>query len=225
MLAESFETVPPPGWHAAMPPAARSTGGSGVLKRGFDLIAASLLLTALLPTLLGVAVMIKLTSSGPVLFWQYRRGLHSKPFRICKFRTMYHIDCDPDCTAQSARNDRRVTPVGGLLRRYSLDELPQILNVIAGDMSLVGPRPHAPGTAIGGRPLAEIAPDYLMRYQVKPGITGWAQISGSRGMLETPQQLFDRLALDLYYSQHRSFALDLKILLKTLPYVANGSAW
>jgi lipopolysaccharide/colanic/teichoic acid biosynthesis glycosyltransferase len=177
----------------------------GALKRGFDLVVASVLLVCVLPAFLGIAALIKLTSSGPMLFQQHRRGLNNTTFRILKFRTMYHRDCDPDCKTQSQRYDRRVTPVGRILRRYSLDELPQILNVIIGDMSLVGPRPHAPGTAIGDRLLPEISPDYLMRYQVKPGITGWAQVNGCRGILETQTQLSDRVAHDIYYIHNRSF--------------------
>jgi polysaccharide biosynthesis protein PslA len=203
----------------------RQIDGGETLKRGFDIVAAGLLLALVLPAFLGIAMLVKCTSSGPVLFRQNRRGLDNTTFRIFKFRTMYHRDRDPDCKAQTQHFDRRVTPVGRVLRRYSLDELPQILNVIIGDMSLVGPRPHSPNTAIGDRLLPEIAPEYLMRYRVKPGITGWAQVNGHRGILETREQLSDRVAHDLYYIQNQTFLFDLQILLKTLPCVTSGAAW
>jgi polysaccharide biosynthesis protein PslA len=223
-LSPSMTTLPPD-WLAATDSQSRPFDTGEAFKHGFDIIAASLLLILVLPAFLGIAMLIKCTSSGPVLFWQNRRGRNNTIFRIAKFRTMYDSDRDPDCKSQTQRRDRRVTPVGRVLRRYSLDELPQLLNVIIGDMSLVGPRPHALNTAIGSRQLPEIAPDYMMRYQVKPGITGWAQVNGHRGILETPEQLYDRVAHDLYYVRNRNFMFDLRILLKTVGCVSSGTAW
>jgi lipopolysaccharide/colanic/teichoic acid biosynthesis glycosyltransferase len=185
-------------------------------KRLGDIILASLLLVALSPCLLLIAALIKTASPGPVLFTQLRRGENGSTFRLYKFRSMFLAATDHDCAAQSSRDDPRVTAVGAVLRRHSLDELPQLLNVLFGQMSIVGPRPHALGTNINGRPLQEFSAHYAARYAIKPGITGWAQVNGCRGILDTPDQLRSRISYDLYYIDNWSFMLDLKILLLTV---------
>lgn len=162
-----------------------------------------------------IALLIKLTSSGPVFFVQERRGQNGVIFRCFKFRTMSHQTADYACLAQTSRNDTRTTRIGRVLRKTSLDELPQLCNVILGNMSLVGPRPHALGINIGGRPVSEIAENYHLRFQVKPGITGWAQVNGSRGILDTEEKVKRREAFDLYYIDHWSLWLDVKTLLRT----------
>ncbi len=183
-----------------------------LLKRGLDLIvsvAATLLLT---PMMLIVAAWIKLDSRGPILFQQVRDGYNNKPIKVLKFRTMVvHEAKGPFC--QATRDDPRVTRVGRILRRTNIDELPQLLNVIQGDMSLVGPRPHAisHNEMYEGR-IARMA----RRHNVKPGITGWAQVNGLRGETDTLEKMQARVEHDLYYIDHWSFAFDLKILVKTI---------
>ena len=178
-----------------------------LLKRGLDLIvsvAATLLLT---PMMLIVAAWIKLDSRGPILFQQVRDGYNNKPIKVLKFRTMVvHEAKGPFC--QATRDDPRVTRVGRILRRTNIDELPQLLNVIQGDMSLVGPRPHAisHNEMYEGR-IARMA----RRHNVKPGITGWAQVNGLRGETDTLEKMQARVEHDLYYIDHWSFAFDLKI--------------
>jgi Undecaprenyl-phosphate glucose phosphotransferase len=182
-------------------------------KRALDL-AVSLVacVTFFLPLFVIVAAAIKLESRGPVLFRQPRRGFNNVNFTVFKFRTMYTCQTDLFSDRQTSRGDPRVTRVGRWLRRLSIDELPQILNVLRGEMSLVGPRPHALNTRVEGELLSDAIGDYLMRYQVKPGITGWAQINGSRGELLTREDLRRRLAYDLAYIQYWSIWFDLKIM-------------
>jgi lipopolysaccharide/colanic/teichoic acid biosynthesis glycosyltransferase len=196
-----------------------------VVKRVED-IALGLLMMVLFSWLLAlVALAVKLTSPGPILFTQERRGKNGRPFRCYKFRTMYHRSSDHVCREQTRRNDPRVTPVGRVLRKLSIDEMPQLINVIRGEMSLVGPRPHAFGTNIDGRLLHEIDADYLNRYQVKPGITGWAQVNGSRGILSSDEQVHRRVDLDLAYIANWSFALDMRILVRTVTCVFDKAAF
>jgi polysaccharide biosynthesis protein PslA len=142
-----------------------------------------------------------------------RRG---KPFKMYKFRTMFANEQDEDAIKQSQRNDPRITRFGSVLRRYSLDELPQIFNVLRGDMSFVGPRPHAFRTNINGHALPEICDLYLQRYKVRPGITGWAQVNGHRGVLAESDDLLFRLDYDLYYIQNRSLIFDIRIFAITV---------
>jgi exopolysaccharide biosynthesis polyprenyl glycosylphosphotransferase len=194
---------------------AMSEGGL-LAKTAFDMTAAALLLIGILPTLVAVAIAIKLETRGPVLFRQPRIGYANQPFSVFKFRTMYHDMTDMMAARQTERGDPRVTRVGRLLRRLSIDELPQLLNVLRGDMSLVGPRPHAPHTNIDGYLLQGMVSDYVRRHRVKPGITGWAQINGSRGALRTPEQLKRRVRLDLIYIARWSLWLDIRILVLTL---------
>lgn len=174
------------------------------------LAAVALLLAA--PLMLFIALAIKLDSQGPVLFGQRRYGFNNNEFLVYKFRTMRVDACGADDTRQATRNDPRVTLVGAFLRRTSLDELPQLFNVLKGDMSLVGPRPHA---IAHNEQFATMIDDYLSRHRVKPGITGWAQINGLRGEIDSPRKMQLRVQHDLYYIDNWSLLLDLKILLLT----------
>ncbi len=187
-----------------------------VRKRLFDLIAASALLVFLLPVLAAIALAIKIDSPGPVLFRQRREGMANKAISVFKFRTMYHDQSDPTCRQQSSATDPRVTRVGQFLRRTGLDELPQLLNVVSGEMSLVGPRPHAIAMRTAGYSSAELIPAYGRRQTMRPGITGWAQIHGSRGPVETPEMLRERVAYDLHYIDNWSDVVDLKIIAITV---------
>jgi polysaccharide biosynthesis protein PslA len=185
------------------------------LKRSMDLLVAGLLTLCAAPVMLAIAIIIKLTSSGSVIFRQERIGFEGSVFEILKFRTMYEHLADPLAERQSLKQDERVTRFGRLLRRTSLDELPQFLNVLAGDMSLVGPRPHALGMTANGIPLEIADPRYNLRHKAKPGVTGWAQVNGCRGAVATVDQVVRRVDHDLYYIENWSLALDLKIICRT----------
>jgi Undecaprenyl-phosphate glucose phosphotransferase len=181
-------------------------------KRCFDIVAASSITVLTLPLLLLIALAIRLDSPGPVLFRQRRYGFNQQAFRIFKFRTMTTTD-DGGIIIQARRNDPRITRIGRMLRRYNLDELPQLLNVIAGQMSLVGPRPHA--LAHDQEFQRKIAL-YARRHNVKPGITGWAQVNGLRGMTDTDEKMARRVAFDHWYIDNWSFWLDIAILFRTV---------
>jgi Undecaprenyl-phosphate glucose phosphotransferase len=181
-------------------------------KRTFDIVAASLILLVTAPLMVLVALAIRLDSPGSVFFLQRRYGFNQKAFRIFKFRTMTTAD-DGDIVRQATRDDPRITRVGRFLRRYNLDELPQLLNVIAGQMSLVGPRPHA--LAHDHEFQRKIAL-YARRHNVKPGITGWAQVNGLRGETDTDEKMARRIAFDHWYIDNWSLWLDLGILLRTV---------
>lgn len=173
---------------------------------------ATALLAALSPVLICIALAIRFTSSGPVLFRQSRNGKDMVPFELLKFRTMYCHTPDPS-VVQAQRGDARITPIGKILRSTSLDELPQLLNVIRGEMSLIGPRPHAvEHDAYYG----ELVPDYRSRFQVRPGLTGYAQVSGARGATPQIEDMERRIDLDLYYIRTASLSLDCRILLRTV---------
>jgi putative colanic acid biosynthesis UDP-glucose lipid carrier transferase len=187
-------------------------GGSGVLKRLSDIVLASLLLLMTLPVMLLVAAAIKLTSPGSIIFKQRRYGLDGEEFMVYKFRTMT-VSEDGDEVRQATRNDSRVTPLGQFLRRYSLDELPQLINVLQGRMSVVGPRPHAVAHNETYRGLIE---GYMIRHKVAPGITGLAQVNGCRGETASVEEMKKRVHYDLEYLRHWSLGLDLKIILRTL---------
>lgn len=181
-------------------------------KRAFDIGVAALAGLLLLPLLLLIAALVRLDSPGPVLFRQRRHGFNQAAFRIFKFRTMSTTD-DGTVIVQAKRNDPRITRIGRVLRRYNLDELPQLLNVLAGDMSLVGPRPHA---LAHDREFERKIALYARRHNVKPGITGWAQVNGLRGETDTDEKMAARVAHDLWYIDHWSFSLDLAILFRTV---------
>jgi Undecaprenyl-phosphate glucose phosphotransferase len=192
------------------------THGQALRKRMLDLLLGSILLLMLFPVLTVIAVAIKLDSPGPVLFRQPRLGFNDRSFTVLKFRSMYANTSDLMAARQTSRQDPRVTRIGKWLRKLSLDELPQLFNVIAGDMSLVGPRPHAPHTRAGGQLLKDVMAEYIVRHQVKPGITGWAQVNGSRGELVTTEDLRRRVSYDLEYIQKWSIWLDVKIIALTI---------
>jgi Undecaprenyl-phosphate glucose phosphotransferase len=181
-------------------------------KRAFDLLFASIALLLLTPVLAAVALLIKLDSAGPVFFLQHRYGFNQKPFRIIKFRTMRTLEDGP-VVNQAKKDDPRVTRVGAWLRRWNLDELPQLFNVIKGDMSLVGPRPHA---LSHDREYEQRISVYARRHNVKPGITGWAQIHGFRGETDTDDKMQSRVEYDLHYIDNWSLGLDLQIMIRTV---------
>ncbi|WP_175767015.1 undecaprenyl-phosphate glucose phosphotransferase [Burkholderia cenocepacia] len=200
------EILGEPAISLAAPPLSR---GARVAKAIFDRAFAATVLIALMPLLLVIAAAIKLTSPGPVLFTQKRRGGDGQTFDIYKFRTMrVHVE-QPGTVVQAQRDDPRVTKVGAFLRRTSLDELPQFINVLFGDMSVVGPRPHAVEHDAQYRTLVD---GYIHRYRIKPGITGWAQVNGLRGATERLENMQSRIEYDLYYLRNWSFALDLRII-------------
>lgn len=180
-------------------------------KRLVDIVGASIGLLMLMPLMLLSAVAIKADSSGPVFFRQRRKGFNAKQFPIFKFRTMTVME-DGATVVQAKRFDRRVTRVGGVLRRSSIDEVPQLINVLRGEMSLVGPRPHA---LAHDDHYGDVLSEYAYRHHVKPGITGWAQVNGYRGETARVEQMKGRVDCDLWYINNWSLALDLKILILT----------
>jgi len=187
-------------------------------KSAFDRVFAFILVIFIMPVLLLIGLAIRLESSGPILFYQTRIGRNGRPFTIYKFRTMYH-HCDEDSlngARQAHRNDPRITKVGKWLRKFSLDELPQLLNVLEGEMSLVGPRPHPLETRAAGRRFDEVVEDYALRHRVRPGITGWAQACGWRGETPTVHQIEQRVAHDLYYIDNWSLMFDIRIIILTV---------
>jgi Undecaprenyl-phosphate glucose phosphotransferase len=193
------------------------------VKGQFDRLLAGFLLVLLLPTMAAIACLIKLDSRGPVFFRQKRLGFNNQPFDVLKFRTMtIGNDLEPG-VRQAQRDDRRVTRVGRFLRRSSLDELPQLFNVLRGEMSLVGPRPHPIWARAdelwpdqGDLPLDAIFSEYASRHRMKPGITGWAQVCGYRGETETPDKMARRVEHDIFYIDNWSLWLDVRILVRTL---------
>jgi Undecaprenyl-phosphate glucose phosphotransferase len=192
------------------------SGVDAALKSLEDKVLTFLILALTWPLLLLIALAIKLDSPGPVFFRQPREGFNNKPFRVFKFRTMYHNRAEVEAINQASRDDPRVTRVGRILRRTSLDELPQLFNVVQGDMSLVGPRPHAASTRAGGRLFSDVLASYAARHKVKPGITGWAQVCGWRGETDTEEKLVKRFEHDIYYIENWSLAFDFYILFRTI---------
>lgn len=183
-----------------------------VRKRAFDVSLVVLSAPVWLPVLGLLALAVRLDSRGSSFFRQQRTGLNGRLFSIYKFRTM-HDTATGDFKLQSKKNDNRHTRIGRLLRRTSLDELPQILNVLTGDMSLIGPRPHA---RYHDELFAHYANGYAERFRVRPGLTGWAQVHGQRGLLQTKEQLQARTDFDNHYIENGSFGMDIKILFKTV---------
>ncbi len=192
-----------------------------LLKGIFDRLAGVVAFLLFAPVMLGCAVMIKLTSPGPVLYRQKRIGYRNNMFNVYKFRSMHLTDCNKITLTQ--RGDARVFAFGHLMRRLSLDELPQLFNVIRGEMSLVGPRPHMREAKAGDQLYYDVVLDYASRHRVKPGITGWAQVNGWRGPTETDHAIRTRVEHDLYYIENWSFWLDLKILFRTVTGGFSGS--
>ncbi len=186
------------------------------VKSAFDRVAASILLVFFAPLMLVIAMGVRVSSPGPILFRQSRLGFNQQPIDVFKFRSMYADRCDApaaDQVKQAIRDDPRVTPLGSVLRRTSLDELPQLFNVLRGEMSLVGPRPHA---IAHDEYYAALIDGYLGRQRAKPGITGWAQVSGCRGEIHSLEDMRRRIELDLYYIDNWSLWFDLKILVRTM---------
>jgi lipopolysaccharide/colanic/teichoic acid biosynthesis glycosyltransferase len=186
-------------------------------KRAQDLVfgACALILLALPMALIALAV--KLDSPGPVFFRQRRQGFNNEEFVVWKFRSMRHDQRDLRAIRQVSHGDPRITRVGQIIRRTSLDELPQLFNVLRGEMSLVGPRPHAPGMKTGDVPSAMLVGHYAHRHRMKPGMTGWAAVNGSRGPVDTPELVRQRVELDIAYIERQSFWFDLYIMAMTLP--------
>jgi lipopolysaccharide/colanic/teichoic acid biosynthesis glycosyltransferase len=210
--------------HAAAPrtgtrvlqPSANLLGWQGSAKRLFDILVSGLAIIALMPLFVLVALAIKLESQGPVLFVQQREGKGGNLFRALKFRSMRRDDCDVTGVQQTILGDSRITKVGAFLRRTSIDELPQLFNVLRGDMSLVGPRPHVRGMQAGGREYRALVPYYDLRLTVAPGLTGWAQANGLRGPTTNADLARQRVDYDLDYIENFSFWLDLKIVWLTV---------
>jgi len=180
-----------------------------------DKVISAIALTVLAPVMLAVALAIKLESKGPILFRQKRYGFNNELIEIFKFRSMYHEQRDNNASRLVTRDDPRVTNIGKFIRRTSLDELPQFFNVLRGELSLVGPRPHATQAKAADRLYSDVVDGYFARHRVKPGITGWAQINGWRGETDTAEKLQRRVEHDLYYIENWSLALDLYILART----------
>jgi polysaccharide biosynthesis protein PslA len=192
------------------------SGLDRIIKRFEDIALLLILLPLALPILLIAAAAIRLDSAGPIFFRQEREGFNNKSFRIFKFRSMRTEQLEYTDITQASRNDPRITRVGAFLRKTSIDELPQLLNVLSGDMSLVGPRPHAASTRAGNRVFGEIVTTYAGRHNVKPGITGWAQVNGWRGETDTEEKLIKRLEHDLHYIENWSVGFDFYILIRTV---------
>jgi lipopolysaccharide/colanic/teichoic acid biosynthesis glycosyltransferase len=197
-------------------PGATIARRDAVIKRAMDVVLALVGLAITSIPMLLIAVAIRLTSKGPALFCQQRIGLNGRRFLMLKFRTMHHTLEQGGSFRQATRDDPRVTGFGALLRHTSLDELPQFLNVLAGSMSLVGPRPHAPGTCAAGRPFEAIAVHYAARHCVQPGMTGLAQVRGWRGETDTEEKFLRRVDSDLEYIATWSPRRDFLILWRTI---------
>ena len=187
------------------------SGAQRLVKRIMDIVLAAMALIFFLPVMTLAAIAIKIDGPGPVIFRQYRKGFNGRQFVIFKFRTMT-VQENGSTVVQVTREDPRVTGIGRLLRSASIDELPQLLNVLRGDMSLIGPRPHA---LAHDSYFENVLSDYAFRHHVKPGITGWAQCNGARGATPSIEHISERVKLDLWYINNWSFWLDIQILIKT----------
>jgi lipopolysaccharide/colanic/teichoic acid biosynthesis glycosyltransferase len=206
---------------ALVPQAAPHPAAHSGAKRALDLVVAVPALILLSPAMLVIAALIALDFRGPVLFRQTRTGLNGRLFDIFKFRTM-NVCENGARIEQVHRNDPRVTRLGRLLRRTSVDELPQLINVIKGEMSLIGPRPHA---LAHDRLYTALIENYALRQCVKPGISGWAQVNGHRGETPALADMRARVEHDLWYARHQNFALDVKILVRTAFEIFRRNAW
>ncbi|GAA3912753.1 undecaprenyl-phosphate glucose phosphotransferase [Litoribacillus peritrichatus] len=188
------------------------SGLNAWLKRAEDIIGSLVILSGIAIPMLVIAMGIKLTSRGPVIFKQHRYGLDGRPIEVYKFRSMTVCE-NSEVVTQATKNDMRITPFGGFLRRTSLDELPQFINVLQGRMSIVGPRPHA---VAHNEEYRVLIPGYMRRHKIKPGITGWAQINGWRGETDTLEKMEKRIEHDLHYIHHWTLWWDVKIIIKTV---------
>ena len=186
-------------------------------KRIQDVCIGALALVILSPIMLAVAVAIRIDSDGPIFFRQIRHGFNNQPFACWKFRSMRCDMTDHKAAQQVQMNDPRVTKVGRFIRKTSLDELPQLFNVLIGNMSLVGPRPHAIGMKTGDVESEKLVADYAHRHRIKPGMTGWAAINGSRGPVQTSEHVQERVAYDIDYIKGASFWFDVYIMAITIP--------
>ena len=186
-----------------------------VSKRIFDLVVGTLALIALSPLMVAAAIAVKATSKGPIFFRQKRFGFNNEVISVWKFRSMYVDLCDADVKQAVTKGDPRVTPVGRFIRKTSIDELPQLFNVLTGELSLVGPRPHAIMAQTENRMWDNVVDGYFARHKVKPGITGWAQINGWRGEIDTPEKIRKRIEHDIFYIENWSILFDMKILALT----------
>lgn len=217
------------GWHGDRRTMVVASGtmplGDRIVKRALDVIVSICGLTLLSPLLLGIAIAIKLESKGPIFFMQNRVGRDNKLFRMFKFRSMFTELCDSNATQLTTRNDARVTKVGNFIRRTSIDELPQLINVLLGDMSIVGPRPHPLSAKAADQLYWDVDPRYRHRHSMKPGITGLAQVRGFRGNTERTEDLTNRLQADLEYLAQWSIWRDLGIILKTFLVIRHTNAF
>ena len=186
------------------------------IKRVIDVVGAFFGLLVLSPVFLLIAVLVKLESKGPVFFRQLRTGLNEIPFEILKFRSMHTDLCDTSGVRQTIDNDPRITPLGRILRKTNLDEMPQLWNVLIGDMSLVGPRPHVPDMLAAGRNYAELVQGYEYRHLMRPGLTGLAQARGLRGPTAHRWLAIRRIVCDVEYVRQFSLLLDIKIIVRTV---------
>jgi putative colanic acid biosynthesis UDP-glucose lipid carrier transferase len=189
------------------------TGATRIIKAIEDRVLAFIILILISPLMLAIAIAVKATSPGPVYFRQKRNGWNGSVIKVYKFRSMYMHQEDDGQVTQATQGDPRITPLGRFLRRTSLDELPQFINVLQGRMSIVGPRPHA---VAHNDYYKQHLPRYMLRHKVKPGITGWAQVHGLRGETDTLEKMEKRVEYDLYYIEHMSLWLDLKIMVMTV---------
>jgi Undecaprenyl-phosphate glucose phosphotransferase len=206
---EMVELMGAPAINLVAPP----LSGTALLQKAiFDRLFAALTLILIAPVMVAIAIAVKFSSRGPVFFRQTRKGADGKTFRIFKFRTMRSHVQKAGVIQQATRNDPRITPLGGFLRRTSLDELPQFLNVLRGEMSVVGPRPHA---TEHDDYYQQIVDGYIHRYRIKPGITGWAQVNGFRGETDRLEKMQGRVEYDMYYLRNWSIRLDLRIVIAT----------
>lgn len=196
-----------------------------VLKRSEDYLVASAALLVAAPLMIVIALAIKAESRGPVLFRQPRHGFNNNLFQVYKFRTMYHESRDIAAERLTVPGDGRITRIGALLRRTSLDELPQLFNVLKGEMSIVGPRPHAVSAKAAGVPYRDAVADYAYRHRVRPGMTGWAQVNGWRGDTDVIEKIEQRVAHDLYYIDNWSLWFDLRIMAMTAFRLSHRNAY
>jgi len=199
------------------------SGRHTVLKRLMDIVVSSTALVLGAPVLALIGLAVKLDSPGPMLFKQTREGFNNRVFKVYKFRSLRIEEEDKKAAQQVVKGDNRVTRVGRFIRKTSLDELPQLLNVLKGDMSLVGPRPHAVGMRTGDTESYKLVEEYAHRHKVKPGMTGWAQINGSRGPMHDAASVARRVQLDVEYIEKASIWFDITIMLKTLPCLLGDS--